>query len=123
MCNCAWFQDGGKAQTLAVPAAGFRGGGNLGQGPNLGYPKTENSTDLTHYFLGWTQSHFRKKIKITNKSFLGALGGGAGAKDMMLPSWALGGGHGWVAPLGPILPTCHHVRTSPFRRCDVPMSP
>ena len=24
---------------------------------------------------------------------------------------------------GPILPTCHHVRTSPFRRCDVPMSP
>ena len=27
------------------------------------------------------------------------------------------------APLGPILPTCHHVRTSPFRRCDVPMAP
>ena len=27
------------------------------------------------------------------------------------------------AALGPILPTCHHVRTSPFRRCDVPMSP
>ena len=30
-----------------------------------------------------------------NKSFLGALGGGA--KDMMPPSWALGG-HGRVAP-------------------------
>ena len=24
---------------------------------------------------------------------------------------------------GPILPTCPHVRTSPFRRCDVPTSP
>ena len=28
-----------------------------------------------------------------------------------------------IDALGPILPTCHHVRTSPFRRCDVPMSP
>ena len=28
-----------------------------------------------------------------------------------------------MAYMGPILPTCHHVRTSPFRRCDVPMSP
>ena len=31
--------------------------------------------------------------------------------------------HARLAQLGPILPTCHHVRTSPFRRCDVPMSP
>ena len=28
------------------------GGGNLAQGPNLEYPKNENSTELTHYYLG-----------------------------------------------------------------------
>ena len=49
---------------LVDPAAGFRGGGYLARGPNLGYPKTENSTDLAHYFLGWAQIHFRK-----NKDF------------------------------------------------------
>ena len=65
---------------LADPAAGFRGGGNLGRGPNLGYPKTENSTDLTHYFLEFT---FEKKVF---GSFLGK------PKDMMPPSWALGAG-------------------------------
>ena len=28
-------------------------------------PKTQNSTELTNYFLGWTQIHFRKmKLKI-----------------------------------------------------------
>ena len=38
---------------LAGPVAGLRGGGcNLVQGPNLGYPKTENSTDVTHHFFG-----------------------------------------------------------------------
>ena len=62
MCNCAWFQDGGKAQTLTDPAAGFRGGGgNLGRGPNLGYPITENSTDLTYYFFGMDPNSLSKE--------------------------------------------------------------
>ena len=59
----------GQTFTLADPAAGFRGA-NMGRGLNLGTPKTENLTDLTHYFLGWTQNHFRKK------NFFGSFGGG-----------------------------------------------
>ena len=75
---------------LADPAAGFRGT-NLVRGSNLGTPKTENSTDLTHYFFGWTQIHFRKKY-----SFLGAWGGkrhdgplflGFGGGMVGLPPW------------------------------------
>ena len=50
-----------KARSLANPAAGFRGGGNLARGPNIGYPKTENSTEI--FFWGWNQIHLRKKIK------------------------------------------------------------
>ena len=30
--------DKSVVRTLADPAAGFRGGGNLGRRPNLGYP-------------------------------------------------------------------------------------
>ena len=41
-----------KVSSLADPAAGFRGGGGqIGAGSNLGYRKTQNSTDLTHYFF------------------------------------------------------------------------
>ena len=40
------------------------------------------------------------------------LTGPGGRRPVVVATW-----------LGPILPTCHHVRTSPFRRCDVPMSP
>ena len=39
----------GFLRALEDPAAGFRGA-NLARGSNLGYPKIENSTDLTHYF-------------------------------------------------------------------------
>ena len=69
--------------TLADLAAGFRGGGNLVRGPNLGYPKTENSTDLTNLFWG-------DGPKFTfNEKFYGAFG--EGAKDIMAPFLGLGG--------------------------------
>ena len=67
------------------------GGGQLGAGsqPRVGTPKTENSTELTHYFLGWTQIHFRKKF------FFLAFGG---HKTWCPPSWALGGMAGSPPP-------------------------
>ena len=47
--------------TLADPAADFRGGGELWRrGSYQGTPKTKNSTDLVHYFLGLAKIHFRK---------------------------------------------------------------
>ena len=62
------------------------GGGTWGGFPTKGTPKTRNSTDLTHYFLGWTQIDFRK-----NGSFFG------GANNMMAPFLGFWG-HGWFAP-------------------------
>ena len=57
------------------------GGGELGAGcqPRVP-PKTENSTDLNPLFLGWTQIHFRKRVKKTfwelyDAPFLGFFGG------------------------------------------------
>ena len=98
------------SQPLADTAAGFRGGGNLGRGPNpnlgRGTPKTENSTDLTHYFLGWAQIHFRKK-RSKNKSFLAF--GGSKRHDGP-PSWALGD-HGRVAPPPPPDPPVSQTRS------------
>ena len=47
---------------IQPPVFFFGGGGaNSGEVPTQGTPKTENSTDLIHYFLGWTQIHFRKQ--------------------------------------------------------------
>ena len=49
--------------SLADPVAGFReGGGQLGGGsqPSVHTPKTENSTDLTHYFLDGPKFTFEK---------------------------------------------------------------
>ena len=46
-----------------------------------------------------------------------------GRRPVFLPGMVLAVVCSFSAALGPILPTCHHVRTSPFRRCDVPMSP
>ena len=37
------------------------GGATWGRVPTSGTSRTENSTDLTHYFLEWTQIYFRKK--------------------------------------------------------------
>ena len=79
--------------SLADPAAGR--GANLARGPNLGYPKNENSTDLTHYFLGWTQIHFRKKLK----GFWELLGDKK--YDAPFLGFVGGGGHGRVGPLDP----------------------
>ena len=85
--------------SLADPAASFRGGGQLwaGSQPRVP-PKNENSTDLTHYFLGWTQIQFRRKNIIKNKSFLRAFGGGP--NGMMAPFLGFGG-HGRVTPPPP----------------------
>ena len=43
----------------------FFGGGRFGKGSKLGHPKTKNSTDLGHYFLGVVQFHFRKIKKMS----------------------------------------------------------
>ena len=50
---------------LADPAVCFRGGGHLAKGPCQGTPKTKNSTDLNHYFLGRVQIHL-KSIRLAN---------------------------------------------------------
>ena len=47
--------------TLADPAADFGGGATWRRGSYQGTPKTKNSTDLVHYFLGLAKIHFRKK--------------------------------------------------------------
>ena len=53
----------------------FLGGGNLARGPNLvRYPKTENSTDLTHYFFAKNPKSLSKN-KIKNEIFLDVFGG------------------------------------------------
>ena len=61
---------------------------------NLGYPKTENSTDLTHYFWNGPKFTFEK-------NFLGSFW--RGTKDMMtlLPGLWGGGGMTGLAPLDP----------------------
>ena len=65
----------------ADPAGHLRGGQPVTGGPNLGYPKTENSTYLTRFF-GMDPNSL-------SKFFFGSF--------MMPPSWALGG-HGRVSP-------------------------
>ena len=77
-----------KAGALTEPATVFFfGWGELHAGSQPRVPrKREIFTDLTHYFLGWTQIHFRKKA-------FGSFRGGGEAKDMMSddpPSWGLG---------------------------------
>ena len=70
--------------------------------PTQGTTKTENSTDSTHYFLGWTQIHFRKN-KL--KAFWDLLGG---AKDIMAPLPGLWGA--WPvcpSPLDPPVDFCN----------------
>ena len=54
------------------------GGGSLALSPNLGYPKTENSTDLTHYFFGCTQIHFKKNWELYDSPLPGLWGAMAG---------------------------------------------
>ena len=50
-----------ECAALADPAVGF-GGGQLGEvDPSQGTPKTKNSSDLAHYFLGGVaQNHLQK---------------------------------------------------------------
>ena len=57
-------------KTLADPAVGFRGG-QLGARsqprvppPKKNTQKTDNSTDLTNHFLGWTQIKFTFEKKL-----------------------------------------------------------
>ena len=68
------------------------GGGNLGRGPNLGYPKTENSTDLTQYFFFWMDPNLLSK---KNWTFWG------GGKRHHGPTFLGFGGHVRVVPPPP----------------------
>ena len=62
-----WAEDrfeswGGRLADPSVVFLGGGGGADLAKGPMPRYLKTENATDLGHYFLGGTQIHFRKYV-------------------------------------------------------------
>ena len=86
--------------TLVDPAASFRGGGNLGRGPNLGYPQNWKLHGFNPLFFGMDPNSLSKKM--------GAFGGGA--NDMMSPFLGFGGGAwpGCPPPLDP--PVTAHGR-------------
>ena len=105
-CSRPGLSPSGQSHWRIQPPVLGGGGATWSGVPPYGTPKTENSTDLTHYFLGWTQIHFRKKNKIRNKFFESFWG--AKQHDGP-PSWALGD-HGRVAP--------PWIRQWSVRRCN-----
>ena len=78
---------------------GGGGGANVSRGPRQFLPKTKNSPDLAHYFLGETQVDVQKQAKIK-------------MNDNDSPK--LGGGQ--VAPTAPPVPASLHTVVYPPSR-------
>ena len=76
---------------LADSAAGFRGGGNLARGPNLGYPQNIKLHGFNPLF--WMDPN-----SLSKKKFLGDF---RGPKDMMAPLHGLWGAMAGSPPLDP----------------------
>ena len=111
--GCQW-KIWGRHWRIQPPVSGGGGRGNL-ERTNLEYPQNWKLHGFNPlFFCGWTQIHFRKRIKNKMKAFWELLGGGGW--DMMAPSWALGGGGGawpgwtpWIRQCGAATPTYEFI--------------
>ena len=72
-------------------------------GANLGTPKTENSTDLTHNFFGMDSNSFSIKYKLFGRFFLGGGQKDKTRQDMTKRHFLGLGGMAGLAPLDPTL--------------------